>query len=260
MAHIGLSNRTIADKVGRSQSTVSRMIRTYNYKTFHYRDLTRIRKQKTTKYEDWILTRIAKTHDDQAFRDIIHISSIEVSQIMLCRRLKEVDLCSRIRRCKPVLTSRHKAAHLRWARKYQNWTVEDWMRVIWSDECSIVLGRKSRRRHCIRKKGHAYKARHCDGTVKSEKVTMMVWTCFSGAKVGPLIVCEAGSVNADRYLEILEHGLITFVNDLFTLQSESDTITVVTNDSFLFMHDNAPCHTAVKVKQYMKRRRIPIMK
>ena len=260
MAHIGLSNRTIADKVGRSQSTVSRMIRTYNYKTFHYRDLTRIRKQKTTKYEDWILTRIAKTHDDQAFRDIIHISSIEVSEIMLCRRLKEVDLCSRIRRCKPVLTSRHKAAHLRWARKYQNWTVEDWMRVIWSDECSIVLGRKSRRRHCIRKKGHAYKARHCDGTVKSEKVTMMVWTCFSGAKVGPLIVCEAGSVNADRYLEILEHGLITFVNDLFTLQSESDTITVVTNDSFLFMHDNAPCHTAVKVKQYMKRRRIPIMK
>ena len=54
------------------------------------------------------------------------------------------------------------------------------------------------------KKGHAFKARHCDGTVKSGKVSIMVWACFSGDKVGPLIVCDAGNVNADQYLEILE--------------------------------------------------------
>ena len=134
------------------------------------------------------------------------------------------------------------------------------MRVIWSDESSIVLGRKSRRGRCIRKKGHAYLARHCDGTVKSGKVTMMVWACFSGTKVGPLIVCEMGSVNANQYLEILEHGVITFVNDLLTPPLGSDTITVATEDTFLFMHDNAPCNTAAKVTQFLKTRCLPTMK
>jgi len=88
----------------------------------------------------------------------------------------------------------------------------------------------------------------------------MVWACFSGAKVGPLIVCKSQSVNAERYLEILEHGLVTFVNDLFIPTVESDMITVTTDDSFLFMYDNVPCHTAVKVTQYLKRRWVPIMK
>lgn len=134
------------------------------------------------------------------------------------------------------------------------------MRVIWSDESSLVLGRKSRRRRCIRKRGHAFLARHCDGTVKSGKVTMMVWACFSGAKVGPLIVCETGSMNADRYLEILEYGVISFINDLFTPPSGSNTIRVATDGSFLFMHDNAPCHTATKVTRFLKTRHIPMMK
>ena len=127
LAHTSLSNRAIANKVGRSQSSVSRMLCVYDYETFCHHDSTRIRKQKTTKYEDRILIRTTKTHDDQAFRDIIHISGIKVSETTLGRRLKEVKLYSRIRRHKPVLTNHHKAACLHWARKYQHWMVNDWM-------------------------------------------------------------------------------------------------------------------------------------
>jgi len=132
--------------------------------------------------------------------------------------------------------------------------------VIWSDESSIVLGRKSRRRRCIRKRGDEYKKRHCDATVKSGKITVMIWACFSGEKVGPLIVCNSGSVNADRYLEILEDGALTFIEELLTLSDEPDTIAVVSPDAYLFMHDNAPCHKATKVTNYLKRRRVRVMK
>ena len=258
--HNGFSTRAIASEVTRSQSTVCRILRTCDYKTFDNRDRTRIRKRKTTEYEDRILTRTAKVNDDQAYRDIIYMSGIKVSPNTLRRRLKEIDLFSRVRRQKPVLKPQHKAARLRWARRYQNWTVEDWKRVIWSDECSIVLGRKSRRRRCIRKKGQAYLARHCDGTVKSGKVTIMVWACFTGSGPGPLIVCEAGNVNADRYLDILQDGVVTFVNTLTEPAEGTDSITVATNDTFLFMHDNAPCHTATKVTKFLKMKRLPTMK
>jgi hypothetical protein len=88
----------------------------------------------------------------------------------------------------------------------------------------------------------------------------MVWACFSGAKVGPLIVCDTGSVNADKYLEILENGAVTFIGDLLTASEDSDTIQVATPDAYLFMHDNAPCHTATKVKNYLKKYHIRTMK
>jgi hypothetical protein len=141
-----------------------------------------------------------------------------------------------------------------------NWTIEQWIRVIWSDECSIILGRKSRRRRCIRKQGHAFKKRHCDGTVKSGKISIMVWACFSGGKVGPLIVCNSGNVNADRYLEILEDGAVTFIEELLASSEDPDIIEVATPDAYLFMHDNAPCHTAKKVTNYLKPRRVRTMK
>lgn len=89
---------------------------------------------------------------------------------------------------------------------------------------------------------------------------MMVWACFSGNKIGPLIPCDIGAINADRYLEILTNGVISFVNELFTPAPGSDSITVATSDSYLFMHDNAPCHTAEKVTKFLKSKRIPVMK
>ena len=90
LEHMGLKSRAIAAEVGRSQSAVTRILRAYDYETFKTRDLTRIRKRKTTKHEDRILIRTAKAHDDEAFRDIITRSGIKVSQFTFRRRLEEV--------------------------------------------------------------------------------------------------------------------------------------------------------------------------
>jgi hypothetical protein len=89
---------------------------------------------------------------------------------------------------------------------------------------------------------------------------MMVWACFSGVGPGPLIVCETGSINADKYIDILNDGVITFVETLLEPALGADSITVATEDTFLFMHDNAPCHKAAKVTKFLKKRRLPIMK
>lgn len=41
---------------------------------------------------------------------------------------------------KPNLTPTMKEAKLAFAIKYKDWTIEDWKRVIWTDETSVVLG------------------------------------------------------------------------------------------------------------------------
>ena len=67
-------------------------------------------------------------------------------------------------------------------------------------------------------------------------------------------------MNADRYLEILKEGLSSFFNELLTSSAESDIIKVATSDAYLFMHDNASCHTATKVTRFLKTKRVPVMK
>ena len=88
----------------------------------------------------------------------------------------------------------------------------------------------------------------------------MVWACFSGNKIGRLLPCDVGAINADRYLDILTDGVVSFVDELFAPEPGSDTITVASPDSYLFMHDNAPCHTATKITNFLKKKRIPVMK
>ena len=118
LAHTGVSTQIIANQVSRSPSTVGRIKHTYNYETFTSRSLTSISKWKTTIHQDRILLRAAKSNDDQAFRDIITISGIKVSNSTLRSQLKEVGLFSHICRHKPFLKSRHKAAQLQWARNH----------------------------------------------------------------------------------------------------------------------------------------------
>ena len=40
---------------------------------------------------------------------------------------------------KPNLTPVMKEARLAFAIKYKDWTIEDWKRVIWTDETSVIL-------------------------------------------------------------------------------------------------------------------------
>jgi len=92
--HTGLSTQAIALEVAHSQTTVYRILRTYDYKIFNHRDRTQIHKRKTTEYEDRILTQTAKMTDNQAYRDIIYMSGINVCPNTLQRRLKEINLFS----------------------------------------------------------------------------------------------------------------------------------------------------------------------
>ena len=45
-----------------------------------------------------------------------------------------------IQKKRPYLTADHARARLDWAQAYKLYTLEDWKRVIWSDECTIERG------------------------------------------------------------------------------------------------------------------------
>jgi DDE superfamily endonuclease len=160
---------------------------------------------------------------------------------------------------KPGLSAENVAKRLAWAEKYKDWTVEDWKKVIWSDESSIWIGVNPRRQWVHRPKGERFNSRYVKKTFKSAQVKVMVWACFTGERVGPLIVCDEGGIGADEYEEILYDGLFSLIDDILEPPEDPDTIQVADENTFLFMQDNALCHKAEEVLELLAERNIPVM-
>ena len=55
----------------------------------------------------------------------------------------------------------------------------------------------------------------------------MMWGCFVGNQLGPLVLCP-GTMNSEKYCSVLEEHFIPFLKKL--------------KDNPLFMEDNAPIH------------------
>ncbi|GBM88474.1 hypothetical protein AVEN_144796-1 [Araneus ventricosus] len=59
--------------------------------------------------------------------------SASVSEHTVQRTLLDMRLCSRRLTRVPLLTERHRQLRLQWAREHRDWTLDEWMRVAWSD-------------------------------------------------------------------------------------------------------------------------------
>ena len=53
------------------------------------------------------------------------------------RGLKQVGMKSVVKTNRPFLSKRHRKERMDFAIAHKDWTVEDWKRVIWSDETKI---------------------------------------------------------------------------------------------------------------------------
>src|SRR5579863_9446168 len=107
-----------------------------------------------------------------------------VSAMTVRNCLKEAGLKSFPKAKKPLLTKRHIRQRLAFARKYQHWTVEDWKRVIWSDETKINRLGSDGRKWAWKKAGEGLSDRLVQGTLKFGGGSLMMWGCMTWEGVG----------------------------------------------------------------------------
>jgi len=251
--------REIAEYLGCSQKAVQHALATYDFDTFNGRNPRREYKRKTTEREDRYIQRALKQNQWTPLQDISSIVNIPVSRQTIARRRDEADLGSYIAVQKPGLRPENIKARLEWALRYQNWTVEDWKKVIWSDESSLWIGANPCRQWVVRPKGERLNPRYVKKSFKSAQVKVMVWACFTGERIGPLLVCDEGAMGADEYMDILYEGLFSLIDDLLEPPEDPGTIQVADENTYLFMQDNAPCHKAAEVLEFLEENRIPVM-
>lgn len=59
-----------------------------------------------------------------------------------------------------------------------------------------------------------------------------------------------GGISADEYQEICYDGLFSLIDDLLESPEDHETIRVATDDTYIFMQDNAPRHKAEEVLDF----------
>ena len=154
---------------------------------------------------------------------------------------KYTQYSSRLAARKPFLTEANIKKRLQWALDHLDWTNEQWMEVMWSDESPYTLRYRGMRR-CWRKKGERYLPKNTIGTVKHD-TKINVWGCFSGKGVGNLHLID-GIMNAKQYIKILSSNLFQSAKMCF---DRDDT-------DWIFQQDNDPKHTARATDDWLEQK------
>ena len=144
------------------------------------------------------------------------------------RCLKESGMKAIVKKKWPLLSAKHRKACLDFAIVHKDWTIEDWKKVIWSDETKINRLGSDGRKYTWKEKGEGLSDRLVEGTIKFGGGNLMMWGCMTWEGIGYSTRIE-GKMDADLYCDILREELQQTL-EYYDLEAEE----------VIFQQDNDP--------------------
>ena len=83
-----------------------------------------------------------------------------ISKTTVRMRLAAFGLKGRVAVSKPLLHSKNKRKRLLWAKRYKNYSIEDWKTVLFVDESKFEIHRNDRRIYVRRRPGETWRWKH----------------------------------------------------------------------------------------------------
>ena len=181
----------------------------------------------------------------KALKDVTNQS---VSSQTVRRNLREIGMVAAVKRKHPFLRSRHRRERLQWAERCKDFTLEDWKRVIWSDETKINRLGSDGRVWVYKDVGEELNDRLVKSTVKFGGGNVMMWGCMMWEGVGYATRIE-GKMDAELYTSILEDELQQSVE--YYDKSPADMV---------FQQDNDPKHKSARATKWLDESGFTVMK
>ena len=238
----GIAVREIARRFRVSHSVIQRLIERWrNTGTVRERQ-GRGRPRATTRQQDR-LVRLSclrdRTASAQTLRaELRNASNVDVSGQTIRNRLREAGLRSRRPAVRVPLTQNHRNHRMTWATLHRRWTLNQWSRVLFTDESRFTLRFNDGRIRVWRRPGERY----VDATIREHDRygggSLMVWGGFSTHHRTPLHIVN-GRLNGVAYRDTILRPLV-----LPALQA--------VGNGAIFMDDNAPCHRAAVATTFLQ--------
>ncbi len=116
----------------------------------------------------------------------------------------------------PLLSAKNRKRRLQFAQAHQNWIIEDWKNVAWSDDEPRFLLSHSDGRGRIWCKEYEGMDPSCLVSMVQAGGGVMVWGIFSWHTLGPLVPIEH-RLNATAYLSIVADHVHPFMTTVYHL-------------------------------------------
>jgi transposase len=242
LAANGVIQPVIAAFVGCSERTVRNILARYEERGHDENAIKSGAPWKLTEYSLRYLARDLNAHPRQTLGEITETINnglrphhMSVSAKTMQRSIhRDLGMACRCAHKKPFITETHIAVQKLWADVVREWSMEQWKKIIWTDEMSFEVGKDARITRVWRPPGCEYDQKYLVPTFKSGRTSLMVWGAMAHGIRGPLIKMPKGRRTAKDYIAVVLGGAL----EKFYL-----AVKAVRGAAYI-VEDGAPVHTA----------------
>lgn len=192
-------------------------------------------------------------HRRMPFKNVAAEVGVFASVPTLRQEFAKEGLHRRVARKKPFLNMTKRLQRIHFATGCQNWTISDWRRVMWTDECYIWIGKNCGQVYVSRRTGEE----HLDDCLLpsySRRSSVMIWGGILGANGKKILVIwerdDWGTIRASTYID---HVLIPAIWPFWYYES------VALGEHIILMEDGASPHRAGLTRQWKDHLGIPTL-
>jgi hypothetical protein len=236
MHNLGLGPDLIAQMIERDVRAVHRWITHFNEYS-NLDDEPRSGRPPVTQTDmDESIVALARQNPFLVPKDIKHALVLAVSARTIRRRLDEAGLFGRLARFDYPFTPQQIQDRLDFARTYENWTEDDWARVMFADEAYIYLGQH----------GQIWVQRPVDQEYILQFMAVAgplnqkigAWGAFSARGIAPIHL-YTDTMNMQR------------LRTVFRTNLRPAALAQFPNQQWFLLHDNAPYHDGHLISEYI---------
>jgi transposase len=238
-----MSHEEIGEELEIPRRTISSFLQRLRNRKTKENLLRSGRPRKTSKSDDRYLVHTAEADTDQTLKELRNVTNTDISIQTIRRRLREAGIRKWRAKKRALLTKKQAAQRYKWAKEHRHFTHDDFALFMFSDESLIRKDNDSHTKLVFRRqnKQEKYAPQNIQGKKKGVGLSQMVWGCFIGNKLGPLVLID-GTVDKHTYIQLLEQNLLPFIKVLH----EDGIYNIV------FQQDNASSHTAKITQDWLK--------
>ncbi len=145
---------------------------------------------------------------------------------------------------KTMIFPRNQLKRLEFCREMSNYGPAFWDTVIWSDETTVRQLPQGKDLSIRVHNSELDKLESINPQIHSGGFSVMFWGCFSKLGLGPLVEVE-GTMTAKNYITLLKNTVLPEL--------------AAAGRPMVFMQDNAPCHKAHAVMDFLEEKNIDIL-
>ena len=166
----------------------------------------------------------------------------------VCYHLKKAGMQPVVKRKRPLLQKYHIKEWLHFAECHKEWTLEDWKKILWSDETKINRIGSDERKYVWKDAGEGLSERTVEGTLKFGGGNVMLWGCMGWDGVEYSTRIE-GRMDAELYVSILDNELMQSL-EYYRIDPRN----------IIFQQDNDPKYTSKLAMGWFNDNDIIVMK